>query len=288
MALRVPSICRQPGLVTHPGGQWRPTVVLRIVPLVAVAFLVVACSAGGQDQGLSRFGGARTDSCANITGLKALYWDYLIGTVRVDYPETIRSIPFNIGGHVINPVQPLYGLVYPQGWAANPIVEPSIQGMGLHVFRADGHALWHRRNETVFGQVSSAAAADFTVDAFHRDMAPGTARNVICSADSVPGQLALDLSSRVVTFGDYTAHVSTHTRDLGGATIVFVQVALAPTAQYDDFLYFVAFPLTAQMSLGGGSTPPECNDGIDNDGDGLVDYPDDPDCSSPLDDSESP
>ncbi|HEY4240869.1 MAG TPA: hypothetical protein VGM88_13695 [Kofleriaceae bacterium] len=31
---------------------------------------------------------------------------------------------------------------------------------------------------------------------------------------------------------------------------------------------------------------PECSDGIDNDGDGLIDYPSDPDCSSSDDDSE--
>jgi len=31
---------------------------------------------------------------------------------------------------------------------------------------------------------------------------------------------------------------------------------------------------------------PACSDGIDNDGDGLVDYPMDPGCSSPIDDSE--
>jgi LPXTG-motif cell wall-anchored protein len=31
---------------------------------------------------------------------------------------------------------------------------------------------------------------------------------------------------------------------------------------------------------------PECSDGIDNDGDGLIDFPDDPGCESPDDDSE--
>src|SRR5262245_44317420 len=31
-----------------------------------------------------------------------------------------------------------------------------------------------------------------------------------------------------------------------------------------------------------------CDDGIDNDGDGFIDYPSDPDCSMPGDGSESP
>ncbi|MPZ01013.1 MAG: hypothetical protein GEU97_24220 [Actinophytocola sp.] len=39
---------------------------------------------------------------------------------------------------------------------------------------------------------------------------------------------------------------------------------------------------------GGGGDPPECSDGVDNDGDKKIDYPDDPGCDSPEDDSESP
>ena len=38
---------------------------------------------------------------------------------------------------------------------------------------------------------------------------------------------------------------------------------------------------------GGNNNDPNCNDGVDNDGDGLEDYPSDPGCSSNLDDSES-
>ncbi len=38
---------------------------------------------------------------------------------------------------------------------------------------------------------------------------------------------------------------------------------------------------------GGGGADAECSDGIDNDGDGQVDFPDDPQCDSAQDDSES-
>lgn len=38
---------------------------------------------------------------------------------------------------------------------------------------------------------------------------------------------------------------------------------------------------------GGGPKPPECSDKIDNDGDGKIDYPADPDCTSPSDNSEA-
>ena len=36
-----------------------------------------------------------------------------------------------------------------------------------------------------------------------------------------------------------------------------------------------------------GSRPPQCNDGVDNDGDGLIDYPNDPECTDENDNSES-
>jgi hypothetical protein len=36
-----------------------------------------------------------------------------------------------------------------------------------------------------------------------------------------------------------------------------------------------------------GTGPCECNDGVDNDGDGLTDYPNDPQCGSPCDNSEA-
>ena len=35
------------------------------------------------------------------------------------------------------------------------------------------------------------------------------------------------------------------------------------------------------------SPDPECNDGVDNDGDSLIDYPNDPGCSSSSDDDET-
>ncbi|RME32041.1 hypothetical protein D6789_00795, partial [Candidatus Woesearchaeota archaeon] len=42
-----------------------------------------------------------------------------------------------------------------------------------------------------------------------------------------------------------------------------------------------------QCGFGGLPAVHECDDGIDNDGDNLTDYPDDPDCDSPTDDTEA-
>lgn len=256
------------------------------VALLVGVMLLTACGAGGAGPRPDRFANARSNSCGSISGLAALYWDYMNGVLRADYPETIRQVPFAIGGSVTNPVQPLYSVIYPAGWAANVLVDPSIQQTGLHLFRQDGHALWHRRNETVVGTFSSAQVVQSVVNAFYADMAPGAALDVVCSADSPPGAFALDVSARIVRFGDYTANVTVQTAYLSGLTTAFVQVALAPSAEYGATLYNVFFPLTAQMGPGGGSGTPECNDGVDNDGDGRTDFPDDPQCTSPLDDTE--
>src|SRR5258706_1495406 len=43
--------------------------------------------------------------------------------------------------------------------------------------------------------------------------------------------------------------------------------------------------LVARFQIGS-MQPSQCSDGIDNDGDGLIDYPADPGCSSPTDNSE--
>src|SRR5690606_36034198 len=40
------------------------------------------------------------------------------------------------------------------------------------------------------------------------------------------------------------------------------------------------------LACGSLAAAPECSDGADNDGDGLVDFPDDPGCESADDDSE--
>ncbi len=60
------------------------------------------------------------------------------------------------------------------------------------------------------------------------------------------------------------------------ATRVVNVIILAPTG-----------PAVVGASGGGGSTPPACADGSDNDGDGKSDYPNDPGCESSIDSDEA-
>lgn len=65
----------------------------------------------------------------------------------------------------------------------------------------------------------------------------------------------------------------------------YTNIALNST--YRDFLWNSGTPTSIQQ-FPYNVTTKECNDGIDNDGDGFIDYPADPSCSSLLDDSEAP
>ena len=60
-------------------------------------------------------------------------------------------------------------------------------------------------------------------------------------------------------------------------------VDLGPAGHDHDFGYG---RISAAAATGGGGATPACSDGIDNDGDGLVDYPNDPGCTSGTDTDE--
>ncbi len=45
--------------------------------------------------------------------------------------------------------------------------------------------------------------------------------------------------------------------------------------------------INADAATQGGGTPAQCNDGADNDGDGLTDYPADPGCTGSTDNDET-
>jgi hypothetical protein len=104
-----------------------PARVLAARGLAAVVLAVVltACgSAGGNGGGSgggipdpTDFAGATSQTCAGVTGVPALYWDYMAGAIRFDYPETYRFVPY-VGTPFTHPQQPLYSFMVPPGWNA--------------------------------------------------------------------------------------------------------------------------------------------------------------------------
>ena len=238
------------------------------------------------DNPASPYQGATSLTC-DTRGAEALYWDYLVQVIRTDYPQTIRFLPYAPGIPFIHPQQPLYNFVYPSGWQAETLTDASQQLTGANVLRQDARAVWRRLNYTLPGAVTTEDALNAEVQGMLAFIGnPQDVRSVcfIVSQDKTSSQVLLRA-------GNFTAQVGTQvfvsSSPFGGAvSVVFAQVVVAPTAEYEATAVNVFFPLTGQMGLGGGSSEPECNDNEDNDGDGAVDYPDDKGCTSADDPSE--
>lgn len=227
------------------------------------------------------FDGARSLSCSNPTGLEALYWDFMNGIIRTDYPDTWRFLPYAPGSSFIHPVQPLYSFIYPSHWTLEPLTNPASQLTGANVIRPDGQAVWRRLNYTLGGAVSATDALNSELQGMLGFLGnPGQVQTVCFIEDA-------GRSAALVRAGEFTANLSVQAFTSGGLTVIFAQVAVAPTADYAFTALNAFFPLSGQMNLGGGSSDPECSDGVDNDGDGQTDYPDDGGCTSELDDSEA-
>ncbi|MEX2196615.1 MAG: hypothetical protein WD844_15140 [Thermoleophilaceae bacterium] len=117
-----------------------------------------------------------------------------------------------------------------------------------------------------------AGCADGTPDSAFTPLAP--LASIVCNADDSAGT-GEALAQAGVPYGVREA-LSIFALEAGGTALVKATTSASESR--------------AEAPGGGGPTTPtdtpECSDGIDNDGDGLIDLAD-PDCDSPTDDSES-
>lgn len=231
----------------------------------------------------SPFQNATSQSCANTRGVEALYWDYMNGLARLDYPDTIQRIPYAPGISFIHPLQPIYSFEYPTGWQARTLTELPRSLAGANVTRQDNRAIWRRLNFSASGTLSATQILDGEVEgmlAFFGNPQPVERTCFLATPDGTR-------ASTIVRAGDLTANVSIQVAfNTSGFEVIsnaFVQVAVAPTAQYADTAVNVFFPLTSQVSP---RSTPQCRDNVDNDGDGRIDFPADPGCTSATDNSE--
>ena len=133
---------------------------------------------------------------------------------------------------------------------------------------------------TAFDDQLAAALATF-------QLAPADA-TLVCGLDReffvgpLPGRLVIGFYDA----GGFRFIVKVQAIDATTVVSLSTRVAVAPTAEFDQIAGNVFLPMVWAQFPGGSGPQPRCSDGVDNDGDLLIDFPDDPECTSAEDDDE--
>ena len=98
-----------------------------------------------------------------------------------------------------------------------------------------------------------------------------------------------NLSASYLRAGEFTIQIATMATTIpqvNRGQFYETVTSIAPTTDFDAHVLDTWLPIGFQFLAGGGALQ-QCSDGIDNDGDGQVDHPNDTGCTSPRDDSEA-
>lgn len=264
------------------------------IAALALGIGIAACGDGG----LGPNPQAITELCDEIFGLEAVYFDLVNGVPRGDLPPTAFTIPFNIDftqSPYSNSTSLLLGFSVPQGWTVSDAVDFSgfaIPGTvaAADLVRNDSRAVWrYTLNAQITGPFTSAAIVQSEVNAVLGTVGNPTPITDPCSIN-VQRQGILgpeSIAARVLRAGDFTVVARTHVIQVTGVSAFHSSfVSIAPTSEHERVITDIFVPMITQL-YGGGTDPAACSDGVDNDGDGAIDYPSDNQCNSPGDDNES-
>jgi hypothetical protein len=265
--------------------------------------LVSSCGGGsgnsGSNSGVNAFAGKASIMCPELTGIEGIFWDFINGTPRGDLPPTAFTIPFNIQGVYQNSNSLLLGFTVPVGWNVNDATD--ISGItfpntvvGANLIRDSSPAYWrYMMNAQIISgsNFTSSTILNNDIDAFiglFGDPAPQTTQCEFSVQQN--GILGLEsYSGKIVRAGDITVMARVGVKFIQSIGSAFYDAFLvaAPTSEMPQLIYDIYTPMITQLYGGGSSDDPACSDGRDNDGDQLIDYPNDPQCQNPADDSES-
>jgi len=271
---------------------------------VVVSLSVAACGGGGgggalNDSNLSQFNSATSLICTEITGPEAIYWDFINGQIRTDLPSTAFTIPFNVGGIYSNESSPpaslLLGYTVPLGWAAENAVDVTgfaspFQFVGSNLIRNDNQAVWRyiSNAQLVVNGYSSAGLRDAELNAALNFLNnPAVSEEQCRFTVQQQGILGLESAAgKIVRAGEFTIMTRASVLIVNGVGAYYSgSTTVARTAEMPALINDIFVPMITQLYRGGTDLA-ACEDGVDNDGDGLIDLAD-PQCAFPDDQSES-
>ena len=258
-----------------------------VAVLVQVSVLALVGCGGGSGDGGGGSGGtadalAETSSlnpnCAGLSGATAVYFDFESGFL-IDLPFT--PLLEATGGLITGGDLSLWR--FPPGYTGQALAS------GVIVQRGDGQVFFkHATNEPLLTDPASAFDAQLATALATFQLRPDTAR-LVCGRDTpfFRGPLPARLLSGWYEAGSFTLLVAIQAIDATGVRVVSSRVAIGPTAEFDRLAGEVFLPMVWEQFPGGSGPRPQCADDVDNDGDGAIDFPGDPQCQSADDDDES-
>ncbi len=260
--------------------------------------LLSACGGGSNSNGNSgsaNLSSAKSLLCTDLSGLEAIYWDFINGVPRGDLPDTAFKIPFNVQGSYTNSRSLLLGFLVPTGWSVSDARDQSgfaIPGtdIGADLIRTDNQAVWrYMLNAEIAGDFTSARLLNADINTALSFLGSPAVISEQCDINlQQNGILGLEsLSAKVVRAGDYTIMARIHVTIVDGVSSFYDgYLSVAQTSENAAVINDIFVPMITQL-YGGGSDPAACEDGEDNDNDGLIDFGQDPQCDNPADDSET-
>ncbi|WP_020532959.1 hypothetical protein [Flexithrix dorotheae] len=220
---------------------------------------------------------ANSQLCNEVVGPKAIYWDISNGIPRTDLPNGLPPVVNNIGGTFSHPDFPLLGFNYPVGW--NPVALRGPGTVGVNLVRQDGNGLWRWFSTPVNGFVGARQLRDFEITQMKQNLGLSNNVTTVCvnegSVNTTPG-IIQSFSNILITADGFTALIAANTTNvesLPNSTFTNVQVAIGPSATFDELIFDVYLAIGFQLLYGGEKER-------DSDGDGTIDaldrFPNDP------------
>ncbi|MFV0565155.1 MAG: hypothetical protein ACK5NB_04885 [Flavobacteriaceae bacterium] len=243
-------------------------------PYLFTVFLMLlnSCSSDS-DNNADRIAKATSMFCNDITGANAIYWDYANGVAP---PFSRVPVLQNPGQQFLHP-HPSLGFVVPQGYTAS--ADQRSGAIGANVIRNDNAAVWRYAplatfpgNFSVNDILASEINGMFNFYGFNDNF------NVLCSETRTvnQGNIVTVFNARLIQFGNFTGLVWVNVTAVQGLSTLSVaaSVSSGPTAEYNNLVMDVFFPLSYQLLVNDrGSLSDRDNDGTP---DVYDNFPDDP------------
>lgn len=210
--------------------------------LFGLIFIFTSCSSDDNEISLLNF---QSTLCNNLVGPTAAYWDGIHGI-----PPPLTTVPTlaNPGGTFIHSQYPALGFQMPQGYNG---FENQI-GIGVNMIRTDNQVVWrYVPGLTAPTQIPVTDILATEINQLFAFYNFNGNFEVICAENiTVPqGDLIIDSSSRLISFGNITAIVAVNAyfSPSLGSTFGTVMLTSGPTVEFDNLVFEAFLPIHWQL-----------------------------------------